>query len=113
MPGTGRDGNPLHATLTAEVEEGGALMPDSSGGTITLFRAGGQQIAQAELSLMRSADDLGLRQPGVQPVTFVMAATNPATPLVENEPITGTAELRLNGKEVNVQLPETPLMFTH
>jgi hypothetical protein len=109
MPGVRDDGPPLHATLVFYIE---GVDTGSGSGSITLRRAGGEEIATAQLELVRSVDDLGLKQPGPQRVTFAMKSTPVNVELKEDEPIKGTANVRVGGVDLTIELPETPLVFT-
>ncbi|HYP40776.1 MAG TPA: hypothetical protein VEX13_10495 [Chloroflexia bacterium] len=110
MPGRRDDGPPLHATVVFFIE---GVDTSSGSGSITLRRASGEEIATAPLELVRWADDLGLKQPGPQRVTFTMTSTPATMELKEGEPIKGTASVRLGDTDLKIELPETPLEFTH
>lgn len=110
MPGKRDDGPPLHATVVFFIE---GVDTTNGSGSITLRRASGEEIAKSQLELMRWVDDLGLRQPGPQRVTFTMSAVPASVQLQEGEPIKGTATVRLGGTDLTIELPETPLEFTH
>lgn len=109
MPGVRDDGPPLHATVVFYIE---GVDTGSGSGSITLRRAGGEEIATSQLELLRSVDDLGLKQPGPQRVTFTMSSTPVTIELKEGELIKGTANVRLGGADLTIELPETPLQFT-
>lgn len=110
MPGTRAGGPPLHATVVFYIE---GVDTGSGNGSITLRRASGEEIATAQLELVRWVDDLGLKQPGPQRVTFTMTATPVSVELKEGEIIKGTAKVRLGGTDLTIELPEVPLQFTH
>jgi hypothetical protein len=110
MPGTRAGGPPLHATVVFYVE---GVDTGSGNGSITLRRANGEEIATAQLELVRWVDDLGLKQPGPQRVTFTMSSTPVSVELKEGEIIKGTAKVRLGGTDLMIELPEVPLQFTH
>ena len=110
MPGTRAGGPPLHATVVFYIE---GADTSSGSGSIILRRASGEEIVTAQLELVRSVDDLGLKQPGPQRVTFSMTATPVSVELKEGEPIKGTAKVRLGGSDLMIELPVTPLQFTH
>ncbi|HYO49779.1 MAG TPA: hypothetical protein VEW94_07995 [Chloroflexia bacterium] len=110
MPGTRQGGPPLHATVVFYIE---GVDTGSGSGSITLRRASGEEIATAQLELVRWVDDLGLKQPGPQRVTFTMTATPVSVELKEGELIKGTAKVRLGGTDLTIELPETELVFTH
>jgi hypothetical protein len=44
---------------------------------------------------------------------FAMAATPVSIELTENEQLSGKLELSIGGTNATVELPSTPLMFTH
>jgi hypothetical protein len=110
MPGTRAGGPPLHATVVFYIE---GVDTASGSGSITLTRAAGEEIATAQLELLRSVDDLGLKQPGPQRVTFTMTSTPTSVELKEGELIKGTVKVRLGGTDLTIELPETALVFTH
>ncbi len=110
MPGIREGGPPLHATLVFYIE---GVDISSGSGSITLRRASGEEIATGQLELARWVDDLGLKQPGPQRVTFTMTAAPVSVELKEGEPIKGIANVSLGEAHLVIELPETPLFFTH
>lgn len=110
MPSINKEGAPLHAAITLSVE---GLDITSGSGVLTLKRAAGEELVTANLELMRQADDLGLRQPGPQPVTFTMQSTSVKAPLTEGETVKGTADIKFGSQERTIELPETQVFFTH
>jgi hypothetical protein len=109
MPGVRDGGPPLHATVVFYIE---GVDTGSGSGSITVRRASGEEIATAPLELVRSVDDLGLKQPGPQRVTFAMRSTPVNVELKEGELIKGTANVLLGGADLTLELPETRLEFT-
>lgn len=113
MPSVSRDGAPLHATLTLDIDWPEKIVASSTGGSITLLRAGEAELVTADLQLNQAVDDLGMGQPGPQKLTFIMVPTVVSTQLVEGEPLHGTAGLTINDTPVSCVLPVTALLFTH
>ena len=109
MPGVRSGGPPLHATVVFYIE---GVDTGTGSGSITLRRTGGEEIATGQLELVRWADDLGLKQPGPQRVTFAMNSIQTAIALKEGELVKGTANVLLGGVDLTIELPETSLQFT-
>jgi hypothetical protein len=109
MPGVRAGGPPLHATVVFYIE---GIDTGSGSGSITVRHASGEEIATAPLELVRSVDDLGLKQPGPQRVTFAMSSTPVNMELKEGELVEGTANITLGGANLTIELPETRLEFT-
>jgi hypothetical protein len=113
MPSIPRAGAPLHATFTLEISWQDKITPTMAHGTITILRAGGEQVITADLQLNQWVDDQGLVQPGPQTVSFSMVPAPVAAQLVEGEMLHGTVRLTLGDQTLNIELPETALIFTH
>lgn len=113
MPGVPNGGPPLNATVTIGFNGPPNIALAGKAGTMTLTRANGEEIVTADLELMRTDDDLGLKVRGPQTLPFRMTPQPIGVKLTEGETIKGTARLIVAGLEVSVPLPEAPLMFTH
>jgi hypothetical protein len=113
MPVVPPSGPPLHASVTLEVQGPEKLDPATTRGMITILRSSGEQVVASDLTLNRSADDLGLAYPGPQQITFVMAPASVSVQLTQGELLHGTATLNLGTSDVTFDLPATALEFTH
>ena len=113
MPAVPPSGPPLHVALTLEVDSAASISRSGRVGSITLQRASGEEIVTADLETTQRVDDMGLVRPGGSQVILTMPPQPVKTQLTEGETIKGMARIEIDGQEVSVPLPETPLMFTH
>ena len=113
MPSIPQTGAPLHATFTLEITWPEKITVANTHGTITILRANGDQIVTSGLQLNQQVDDNGLMQPGPQSVSFSMVPAPVSTQLTEGEMLHGTAALTIGDQALNIELPETALLFTH
>jgi hypothetical protein len=110
MPIVPPAGPPLHATITVDMQCRPDLEPADIQGTVVLRRAGDVDIVASPLQ----ADGLeDTASTGIRRIFLSMQPVAPPMTLTEGESITGTATLTIDGQQVHIDLPATPLQFTH
>ena len=110
MPIVPRDGAHLHAALILEMQCPPGLTPADIRGSITIRRADGTEILAATLQVNELED---AATSGVKRISVYMESAPPPMTLTEGEMVSGTAILNVGQQQVEIQLPETPLQFTH
>ncbi len=108
MPGP-LSGNPLHAALTVELLCPDGVTAADIGGSISIKRVSGSEIITAPVQLDSMADTA---TSGVKQLSLSMQPGPPSDTLSEGELLTGTASLTIGKDQVEVQLPETAVLFT-
>ena len=113
MPGIREGGPPLHATVLLRADGLSEVRPGVTVGTITISRPGGETVTQAPVTLVEAVTVPGAEGQGKMDLQLAMAPSQVSIELTENEPLVGKLELTLDGSSITLDLPETPLMFTH
>ncbi|MFL5735069.1 MAG: hypothetical protein ACJ78Q_18080, partial [Chloroflexia bacterium] len=113
MPIVPPSGPPLHAVVTIETTSKPGRAVVAAGGAITITRASGEIIATAPLTSTQAPDDRPMQQTGP---TSTQLGTGPlpiTAKLTEGEMLSGTATITISGAQVDLNLPQTALTFTH
>ena len=113
MPGLREGGPPLHATDLLRAEGLAGIRAGIAAGTITISRPGGESVVRSPITLVEALTVPESGAEGKMELQLAMAATPVSIELTENEPLAGKLDLTLGGSNATLDLPSTPLMFTH
>jgi hypothetical protein len=110
--GAERDAVPLHVTVTFEMTNEWSAALSQPNGIIRLHGVRANEVTQATLLLHQAHYGLGLTQPGSRQLQFVMSPTQRCPRLRDNQTVWGTVRMKFGKRNVNIDLPETKVIFT-
>jgi hypothetical protein len=116
MPGPGDGGPPLRAAIELDITNNGqTAITEVAADRLVLRRAGGEVVYDGAVTGgdMNMGPAAGLPPGASKHYVYSPAQTDVAPQLTENEPLSGTLTLKIDAQEHTVDLPATPVTFTH